>query len=96
MNAEPIKCNMIPTFYDDTINVDAITIGYGFRGFIRKIKVYDWPKNEESMELMYRVAPACYKFHHTQGNCDICDIDYNFTCYTDCAERNMWDYDCKS
>jgi cysteine-rich repeat protein len=47
------------------------------------------------MEMMYKIAPQCYKFHHSQSDCEICDIDFNFTCYTDCSERNEWDYDCK-
>ena len=25
----------------------------------------------------------------------MCDIDHNFTCYTQCPEYDQWDYDCK-
>ena len=69
MNDDPISCNIVATYFDDTaVNGTAgnILIGTGFHGFIRKVKIYDWPKNEDSMKLMYKVAPACYKFHHTQ------------------------------
>jgi len=74
VNEENIACNNIAEYLDDTPangTQQNIVIGNGFKGYIRKIKVYDWPKNDESMKLMYRTAPACYKFHHTQTECEI-------------------------
>lgn len=96
MNDEATACNFVATYYDDTLGVGNIRIGFGFWGYIRKIKIYDWFKTEPNLKDMYRIAPACYKFHHNQSDCDICDVDYNFTCYTECPERNQWDYDCKT
>lgn len=101
MNDEAIYCEKTTTielFIDDFTPgaPQTLIIGAGISGFIRKIKLYDYPKMEPDMELMYKVAPQCYKFHHSQTDCEICDIDYNFTCYTDCAERKEWDYDCKT
>ena len=54
---------------------------------------------------MYKEMPSCYPFHERQvqtnagnqpiNNCQWCDVDYNFTCYTSCLEPDTWDYDCK-
>jgi hypothetical protein len=98
VNNGNIACQMRNTYYDDTTPAAnaVFRIGQGFNGYMRKIKIYDYPKMDPSMKLMYKTAPQCYKFHHSQPDCAICDVDYNFTCYTSCKERNMWDYDCKT
>lgn len=98
MNEEPISCGQYASFYDDVNGTRIINmrIGLGFGGYMRKIMIYDYPKTEPSMEMMYKEAPQCYKFHHSQPDCDYCDVHYNFTCYTSCAEYYEWDYDCKS
>lgn len=57
MNDEPTACNFVATYYNDTSNVGNIRIGYGFYGYIRKIKIYDWFKTEPSLLLNYKVAP---------------------------------------
>lgn len=54
---------------------------------------------------MYKRYPSCYQFHERQwktdqghmrfDNCEWCDVDYNFTCYTNCQEPDTYDYDCK-
>lgn len=76
MNEDPIVCQITTNtdvFYDDVTPAQPATliIGAGFGGFIRKIKVYDWPKMEPSMELMYKLSPQCYQFHHNQSDCHI-------------------------
>jgi cysteine-rich repeat protein len=98
MNEEPISCSQQISFYNDINGTRLINmrIGNGFGGYIRKIMIYDYPKTEPSMEMMYKEAPQCYKFHHSQPDCDYCDVHYNFTCYTSCSEYFEWDYDCKS
>lgn len=67
-NSDPVSCGKKTSFYDDDIpNIpNNMRIGNGFGGFIRKIKIYDYPKQEPGFELMYKLAPQCYKFHHTQ------------------------------
>jgi len=68
MNDEPMVCNLVATYYDDTAGPGNLRIGNGFKGYIRKIKIYDWFKHEQDQIDMYRTAPACYKFHHSQGD----------------------------
>lgn len=61
MNDEAMVCNIVAGYFDDTPangTLGQILIGTGFKGYIRKIKIYDWPKNEPAMKLMYRTAPA--------------------------------------
>jgi hypothetical protein len=58
MNDETRVCNTVATFYDDTGGAGNIRIGYGFKGYIRKIKVYDWFKHDFDMKKMYRTSPA--------------------------------------
>jgi hypothetical protein len=59
MNEEPISCSKQLSFYDDNlgVNVNNMRIGSGFGGYIRKIMIYDYPKTEPSMEMMYKEAP---------------------------------------
>ena len=96
MNDDPRYCNKVATYYDDTTAVGNLRIGYGFNGYIRKIKIYDWFKTDQSMKIMYKTTPQWYKFHWTQPDCNIWDVDYNFTWYTSWSEINQWDYDWKT
>lgn len=70
VNDEATKCiiaaTYYATYYDDTGGAGNIRIGNGFRGYIRKIKIYDWFKTEPNLKIMYRKSPQCYKFHHFQ------------------------------
>jgi hypothetical protein len=71
VNDEAITCRIVTGYFDDTAangTLNNLIIGNGFKGFIRKVKIYDWPKNDESMKLMYRTSPQCYKFHHSQAD----------------------------
>ena len=98
MNDEAIYWKTQNTFYDDTVptTTQTLRIGQSFYGYMRKIKIYDYPKTLPSMQMMYKTSPQWYKFHWTQPDWNICDVDYNFTWYTSWKERNMWDYDCKT
>jgi len=55
-----MQCTTMNTIFhidrNPVINV-ALRIGLGFSGYMRKIKIYDYPKEEVSMDLMYKVAP---------------------------------------
>lgn len=57
MNDDPRHCNIVATYYDDTGGAGNLRIGYGFNGFIRKIKIYDWFKTDQSMKIMYKTSP---------------------------------------
>jgi len=60
MNDEPIVCSLQTAVYDDWstgIRQNVQMIGAGLSGYIRKIKIYDYPKTEPSMELMYKTSP---------------------------------------
>lgn len=56
-NDDPTVCDMVATYYDDTGGAGNIRIGNGFRGYIRKIKIYDWFKTEPNLKIMYRKSP---------------------------------------
>lgn len=65
MNDESIVCTVYNSttnkFFDDVdpgnSRTQTLIIGGGFDGFMRKIKIYDYPKMEPSMKMMYKVAP---------------------------------------
>lgn len=57
MNDDPRVCNKVATYYDDTGGAGNIRIGFGFKGYIRKIKIYDWFKTDQSMKIMYKTTP---------------------------------------
>ena len=61
INEDPRYCNKIKTYYDDTAlyggGAGNLRIGFGFHGYIRKIKIYDWFKTDQSMKIMYKTSP---------------------------------------
>jgi hypothetical protein len=52
-------CNNLTTFFDPiTTNANIVQrIGNGLNGYIRKIKIYDYPKTLPTFELMYKTTP---------------------------------------
>ena len=96
MGNEALNCADYPQTFADSGALGTVIIGPGFRGYMRKLKIFDHPKVRTSTEIMYRLGTKCYKFHWSQTQCEYCDVDHNFTCYTHCSEVNEWDYDCKA
>lgn len=114
MNVEPQKCIMVGGFYDEGYYANGrLQIGGDyppekwFKGYIRKVKFYDWPQLETSVKIRVRHEPYCHDFHndhqhshpnpdpYTNHECAFCDHDYNYTCFTNCKEPDTWDFDCK-
>lgn len=105
INTQDYECQIVGGFFDAVWGGNqAYEIEIGgeypleqyFHGYVRKVKIYDWPQLQESTKFRVRDDHTCHMFHYQQDKCEYCDHDFNFTCYSNCPEPDTWDYDCKA
>ena len=54
MGDEPMQCKIVLTEYYDDPASQLIRFWRTFRGYIRKVKIYDWVKERVNTEIMYK------------------------------------------